>query len=378
MHHNESAISPANPPRITQAQLTLADAPTQIPVLTNPELSSTLGWRSAKLLTLLGKNKRTHYSKLFIRKKGASGKLRVLYNPDGLMRAAQFLILTRILETVPVPDYIHAFERGRSIPAMAQQHVGKGMVISLDLKDFFTSIKQKHLQEIFEHLGMGPAPARTLSELCTYESFVPQGALTSPKLSNIVSSLTFGPIIKQYCDENSLTLSIYADDITISSPEDIVAERGYAAAQEIINRVTECVAQFGFRINRRKTKIMRPFQRQYVCGVVVNQRTNLQQRERRRLRAIVHNCLVNGIAAEAAKNSLSAETFISQINGKLNWFNQLNQEHGSAMIENFRTAVQQYQDSPTPTTTLEPAVEIPPLPVGGTLTDTPWEEVADA
>lgn len=258
------------------------------------------------------------------------------------MRTAQYRILTTILERVEVPSYVYAFERGRSIPAMAAHHVGRGTVISLDLKDFFTSIKQTTLQTIFGHLGVGEAPARTLSELCTYDSFVPQGALTSPKISNIVTSLTFGPIINQYCEERGLTLTIYADDITISCSDDIMKTSGFAAVKEIIDFVSQSVQRFGFRINRRKTKVMRPFQRQYVCGVVVNDKVNLQAKDRKRLRAIVHNCVTNGIEAEAAKNNVSAEMFVSQIGGKINWFNQLNQDAGGRMVDTFKVAKDAY------------------------------------
>ena len=283
------------------------------------------------------------------------------------MRSAQYLILTKLLNDVPIPEYIHAFERGRSIPAMAAQHVGKGVILSIDLKDFFTSLKQKHLQAMFEHMGIDAVPARTLSELCTYDSFVPQGALTSPKVSNLVSSLTFGQTLKQFCDSRGLTMSIYANDITISSDTDIVAERGYSATKEIVDVVTGCVESFGFRVNRKKTKVMRPFQRQYVCGVVVNRRTNLQQKERRRLRAIVHNCEVNGIAAEAAKNDLSSETFASQITGKLGWFGQLNSEAAGALQTRFKAVV---ATPPTETPT-EPSDGLSEASVG---TEVPWSE----
>lgn len=257
------------------------------------------------------------------------------------MRAAQFLILTKLLNDIPIPDYIHAFERGRSIPSMAEQHVGQGLVISLDLKDFFTSIKQKHLQGIFEHLGISSVPARTLSELCTYDSFVPQGAITSPKISNIVSSLTFGPLVKAYCDSRGYNVSIYADDITISTPEDLIRSSGYEPVTQIIQDISSLVRQYGFRINREKTKTMRPFQRQYVCGVVVNQRVNLQQHERRRLRAMVHNCERNGTEQEAQKSGLTRDAFISQLQGKLNWFSQLNEEKGSPLKERFLDLVKQ-------------------------------------
>ncbi|MNK10027.1 reverse transcriptase [compost metagenome] len=255
------------------------------------------------------------------------------------MRVVQYKILTRILNQIEVPEYIYAFEKGKSIPQMAEKHVGKGLVLSLDLKDFFTSIKQYHLFSLFTHLGFGVPAARTLSELCTYQSFVPQGALTSPKLSNLITSLTFGPAVKQLCDERGYELTIYADDITISMDENLMKTHGEDAVKEIINTIAYEVSKYRFRINTRKTKIMQPYQRQYVCGVVVNRKRNLQKTERNKLRAIVYNCTKNGVEAEAAKNELQAGEFFSKVMGRLNWFSQLNPEVGARLKETMQSLV---------------------------------------
>jgi retron-type reverse transcriptase len=259
------------------------------------------------------------------------------------MRAAQFRILSRLLEGLPIPEYIHAFERGKSIPVMAQTHIQKGLVISIDLKDFFHSIKQKHLLEMFQGLGVALAPAKLLSEVCTYKSFVPQGAITSPKLSNLVAAYSFGPVLKQFCDSKGYSLSIYADDVTISTPTDLISEGNGALVKEILDVTKAAVEPFGFRLNRKKTKVMRPFQRQYVCGVVVNAKSNLKRGERARLRAIVHNCKQNGLEAEAQKMSMSATGFASHIRGKLGWFNQLNPEAGGRLLNQFEEVLQQHQ-----------------------------------
>jgi RNA-directed DNA polymerase len=247
------------------------------------------------------------------------------------MRVVQYKILTQILDKIEVPEYIHAFEKGRSIPKMAESHVGKDMVVSIDLEDFFTSIKQYQLFDLFQHLGFGQAPARTLSELCTYESFVPQGALTSPKISNIITALTFGPAIKEFCDENNLTLSIYADDITISMDAETREKLGKGIVGKILRKVSTEVGRYRFRVNKSKTKVMRHFQRQYVCGAVVNVKVNLQKSERNKLRAMVYNCNKNGIEAEAAKAGISAELFYSKLMGRLNWFGQLNPTAGARL-----------------------------------------------
>lgn len=252
------------------------------------------------------------------------------------MRAVQYRILKEILEHVEVPEYIYAFEKGRSIPGMAQNHVGKSVVISLDLKDFFTSIKQYHLDQLFQHLGFGTSASRTLAELCTFESFVPQGALTSPKLSSIIMALTAGPLIKAFCDEHGYVLTIYADDITISIPHALERESQFGIVKQIVTFITKTVKKFRFTVNKEKTKVMYPSQRQYVCGVVVNRKCNLQKSKRRTLRAIVENCKRNGIEAEAGKNQLTADAFTSKLVGQLNWFGQLNPEAGARSMSKLR------------------------------------------
>lgn len=311
---------------------------------TNQDLKTALGWKSVQGLTLLGKHKSTHYSTLFLKKKGASGKskkpkIRVLRNPDGLMRAVQFRILTKLFEKIEVPPYIYAFEKEKSIPVMAQMHVGKPLVVSLDIKDFFPSITQHMVQDLMMKLGSAEEPARTLSELCTYGPRVPQGALTSPKLSNIIAAATFGPEVHRYCEDRGYYLSVYADDITVSTDRNLIQEEGKESVTALINDLGNIVESFGFRINHRKTKVMRSSQRQYVCGAVVNSQVNLQKKQRNRLRAMVHNVAMNGVEAEAAKANLSVEKFTSVLMGQVNWFQQLNPSAGTLLKDKLKDKV---------------------------------------
>jgi RNA-directed DNA polymerase len=213
---------------------------------------------------------------------------------------------------------VYAFEKNRNIPTMAALHTNKHCVISVDIKDFFHSIKQTTLFEIIKKLGIGEMPSRTLSELCTYTAFVPQGALTSPKISNLITSVTFGPEISEYCTANDFTLSIYADDVTISTTNKEVKPA------EVVRDLTRMIQAHGFRINKKKTKVMFHGSRQYVCGAVVNAKVNMLVSERKKIRAIVHNITKNGLEAEALKSSLDPTKFLNFIRGRLNWFKQLN------------------------------------------------------
>lgn len=217
---------------------------------------------------------------------------------------------------------------------MATHHVKKEVVISYDIKNYFDSIHQDLLIEIFQHLGIEKSPAFILAEACTYKFFLPQGALTSPKLSNIVAAATFGPLVKKFCDDKKYTLTIFADDLTISS--DSRLESGDIT--ELHSVVRDALQQFGFKVNQKKTKIMSKTRRQYVCGCVVNEKVNMLKNERLLLRAIVHNVTKTGVEENATKsNSESPEKFIQELKGRLNWFKQLNEVQAVKLIAKLDT-----------------------------------------
>jgi len=253
---------------------------------------------------------------------------------------------------VEIPSYIYGFETGKSIPVMSQIHVGQDFVVSLDIKDYFPSIKQWMIKKVFQLMDFGDGPASILSELCTYKAFVPQGALTSPKISNIIAASTFGPEIHELCMSHRLNLSIYADDITISGKFE--EGREDYPLHVLIQKVTDIVNKYGFWINYDKTKVMRPHHRQWVCGAVVNSKVNVMRKERLRLRGIVHNCRVNGVEVEAAKSGMDTLSFVRKFAGRLNWFNQLNPEKAGPLCAEFKALT-------APLIKLHPAFDLDPL-----------------
>lgn len=248
------------------------------------------------------------------------------------------------MSCIEVPDYIHAFEPGRSVPQMSALHSKKNLVISVDIKDFFPSISQKLIYNVLLGVGLNAAPARTVSELCTYKAFLPQGALTSPKISNLVVAATFGPPLLKYCQDRGLTLSIYADDITISTSKTFSdkLESG-AFIKDVLSEIAKQVNLYGFKINKEKTKVMFRSTRQWVCGAVVNEKPNMLRRERLKLRAIAHNCEKNGIPTEAAKSGMTELAFIRKYLGRMNWLTQLNPALGAKIQPKFKALAKLYQ-----------------------------------
>lgn len=295
-------------------------------------------------------------------------QFRKIHNPDSAIRKAQYLLLTRILDKIEIPDYIYGFEKNKSIPKMAAAHVNQDVVISLDIRSFFDSIRQYMVVSMFKEMGFQDTISKVMAELVTYKYYVPQGSITAPKISNLIVMGTFGPEIKEFCDKKKITLTVYADDITVSykEPKPTTAEEKLASktnARNIIKTISTIVEKYRFKINHEKTKIMYRGNRLWVCGAVVNEKVNMRKQERYLLKAIVHNTYKNGVDKEAAKTGMEGPAFIKKYAGRINWLCQLNPDFGIKLKANFRKAtagyLKKYPDIQIPELAWNSGIEIP-------------------
>ncbi len=231
------------------------------------------------------------------------------------MRVVQYELLRGVLDPIELPTYLYAFERGRNVPSMAVKHVKKPLVISIDIKDFFPSVKVDMIAKAFKDMTcLSEEDSKLAAELVTYKYFLPQGGITSPKVSNMIVANTFGEEIKKYCAENRLNLTIYADDVTVSS--DVPLEKD--KAHEIYTALGLILKKHGFTVKREKTKFMLASSRQTVCGIVVNEKLNLDAHTRKLLRSMVHH-LENGLPMKVAGEDVT----VASLKGRLSWYAQL-------------------------------------------------------
>jgi len=145
------------------------------------------------------------------------GGTRTIKAPNDKLKALQRRILHRLLNPLPMHPAVTGFVRGRSIVDNARPHIGRGVVINLDLADFFPTITAERVTRMFRALGWDADAAAILSRICTSEGHLPQGAPTSPAISNLVcrkldERLT--QLVKRFKGQYTR----YADDITISLP----------------------------------------------------------------------------------------------------------------------------------------------------------------
>jgi RNA-directed DNA polymerase len=238
-----------------------------------------------------------HYSRYVVPKR--SGGQRVILAPKRELKALQRRALLDLVAKIPAAAAAHGFVPGRSIATNAQPHVGKRVVVRLDLKDFFPSITFPRVRGLFIAHGYSYAVASTLALLCTeydrepldrdgkryYVSVGPrhlvQGAPTSPALANLVA-WRLDRRLSGLAAKYQFSYTRYADDLTFSGDH-------AAAVGGLISSVRRIVADERFTINDPKTRVARRSRRQIVTGLVVNDQVATPRMLRRRLRAILHN-----------------------------------------------------------------------------------------
>lgn len=265
---------------------------------------------------------RKHYSRFFIWKDEAHTKKRWIEAPDDELKNIQNKILHFILYRSAPTKFAHGFCHGKSIVSCAKEHTGKKFVLKLDLKNFFPSIKRDMVYGAM--LGeLKPETVRIIIpaiEMCLMDGRLPQGAPTSPAISNIVCKpldLIFSGISERY----NMKYSRYADDLIFSSDSDMI--------YKVIPIIKSIITKFGLVVNEKKVKVLKKHQRQTVTGLVVNAegKTSVRRRNRMNLRAYIHQILTGKKPIDRVN--------INRLRGNVNLINMANPEQGKWFVEKF-------------------------------------------
>ncbi len=272
----------------------------------------------------------------------ATGGLREICAPKSQLRWVQRKILDEILNKVPTHDAAHGFVRGRSTVTNAAVHQHAQVIVKFDLSDFFPTMTFFRVLGLFTSLGYHAGNARfatsgnsrrvapVLARLCCHtpqaanwrEARLPQGAPTSPAISNLICR-TLDARLQGLATRCQGRYTRYADDLTFSfTHQDVDLGRLRWWVDQICH-------QEGFLVNQQKFRVIRAHQRQMVTGIVVNDTLRIPRPERRRFRAILHNCRVHGIESQARGRS----NFRGYLRGFAAYIHMVHPEEGIKLLQ---------------------------------------------
>ncbi len=321
-----------------------------LPSLSTPgELAAALGLTIPRLRWLAFHSEAatvSHYIRFTIPKR--SGGTRTLATPHRTMARMQRWILTEIVSKLRVESHAHGFVTGRSILTNAREHANRAIVVNLDLKDFFPSIGFPRVRSVFKSAGYSPAVATILALLCTecprraieYDGVryfaatgqrgLPQGACTSPGLSNLVAR-RLDRRLGGLAGKLGISYSRYADDLTFSGNGELEGRVGYLMA-----RVRHIADDEGFAVNEAKSRVLRRNTAQMVTGLVVNSRPGVARAEVRRLRAILHRARTEGLERQ---NREGRRDFVAWLRGKIAFVAMARPEVGAKLLGDLQSVL---------------------------------------
>lgn len=239
-----------------------------------------------------------------------TGGSRRIDAPGDVIRKAQDTLLPFLTARHRPHPASHGFIAGRSILSNAEPHRDQKLVLNIDLADFFPSINFGRVRGLFmaAPFNMAPPAATVCAQICTHRNGLPQGAPTSPILSNYIAS-QLDRRLSRIARENGLRYSRFADDITFSTSRaqfptsvarvlDGPAATGRSLSQVSVGEAVEtAITSCGFAVNEKKVRLQTRAVRQSVTGLTVNEFPNVERTRVRRLRAMIHAWRKHGLEA---------------------------------------------------------------------------------
>lgn len=300
-------------------------------ISTRNELADFLGIPRKKLTHILYINKPDSYYETFEIPKKSGGK-RKISAPFGDLKSVQKKILKALYDHIneckqdTKCNISHAFEKGKGIISNARVHRNKRYVLNMDLENFFDSIHFGRVCGYFQKNNYFKLPYEVsvvLAQLLCYKKALPQGAPTSPMITNLICEILDMQLLK-LAKKFKLDYTRYADDLTFST-NDVNFLNNYENFMEVV-RNQICGA--GFKINDKKTRVQYRDSRQTVTGLVTNKKLSVDRRYYKQVRAMADSLYQNG-----SYSNNGVEGTIGQLEGKFSFIDQLDRYNNIKDVE---------------------------------------------
>ena len=283
-----------------------------VPVIYNTShFSGLVGYRKSYL------KRAVQYTSYFYRKFQVlkkNGKKREISEPLPSLKEIQIWILKNILYKIEVSKYAKAYIPKTSIKQNLIFHKGQPKVFTVDIENFFPSIIQSEVEKLFLSFGYSKILSDLMSKLCCLHGSLPQGAPTSPYLSNVYLKPA-DVVISKYCREKSIRYTRYADDMTFSGDFD---------EEKLLSVVKFELNKLNLKINDQKTKLMLPNTRQIVTGVVVNDKLQVIFQKRNKIRQALYYIKKFGLENHMSRLKIKKANYVPHLLGQIAFILEIN------------------------------------------------------
>ena len=250
-----------------------------------------------------------------------SGGFREISVPYPTLLYIQRWIYSNILIKISVSPYCHGFRPGRSIVTNAKWHVSRKELLKLDIADFFPSVTINRVINLFRGLGYSYDVGFYLASLCCLDGKLPQGAPTSPYISNVICKGMDSRIVK-LAKRNKFNYTRYADDLTFS---------GEHINAGFIDLVSTIVGENGFTLNESKTRLYRSKGKRIVTGISVNDKLTVPREYKRKIKQEIYYIKKYGLLDHLKEAKIKKEKYCRSLLGRICFWLQVEPKNEFAM-----------------------------------------------
>lgn len=252
------------------------------------------------------------------------GEPRQINAPEGDLKQLQkkladklWIIQREFIEQNEIhADISHAFEKKKGIITNASVHQNKRYVLNLDLKNFFEHFHFGRVRGFFSKNRNFELPieiATIIAQLTCYQGKLPQGAPTSPIITNLICNILDMRLVK-IAKKYKLDYTRYADDMTFSTNDKKFIDN----SEVFIAKIKKEIEKFGFEINEKKTRLVFHDSRQEVTGLVVNEKISVNREYCKKTRAMADALYKQGTFQIDGEDGT-----INQLEGRFSFINQI-------------------------------------------------------
>ena len=221
------------------------------------------------------------------RKQKSDGSYRDIYNVKKKLKIIHGKISKEFLKKVYYPDYLQGSLKDKDFLTNAKNHLGKKILITEDITNFFPSISKKIVFEVWAgFFKFSKEVSEYLAELITFEGYLVQGGKTSSYICNLIFWSRESELV-DYLTKKGYKYTRYVDDITVSANKIITLKE----KTDIIRRIYSLLKSVGAKPNRAKHQIMPRSKRQIMHNLSVKQnKPSMTKKKKNMIKAAVFEC----------------------------------------------------------------------------------------
>lgn len=258
-----------------------------------------------KKMYIISNNKSKYYKKYTIKKR--NGKKRNILSPYYELKQIQKNILNNLLYEKSSSRYATAYIKRVKLVENAVMHTGYKYILKLDISNFFENISYVDIYEIYKEYGFSDKICGLLAHLTTYNDYLPQGAPTSPYLSNLVLR-DFDYKVGNWCKQRNINYTRYSDDMTFSMNE---------YNKDIIRFIRENLYKYNLELNNEKIHLINNSKKQKITGIVVNEKLQVDIKYRKKIRQEMYYIKKYGLEEHLKIINEEKEYYLNSLYGRI-------------------------------------------------------------